>query len=158
MSWCPIVACSPRRSPASTLLGEDGDHVVALRRSRPLACVLLTINAVLHKEMSLVFQVDVAVRTGVALGVTELVPQLDHHSPEAQRFLLKNKQTKIRRFSTIYYQVISKKEPKWPDMDGTVDSHRINDISHNEMLLVKHKKNVRHLRQFPRPVSVRCFS
>lgn len=97
ISRCPIVACSPRRSPASTLLGEDCDHVVALRRSRPLACVLLTINAVLHKEMSLVFQVDVAVRTGVAVRVTELVPQLDHHSPEAQIFFLlkTNKQTKI---------------------------------------------------------------
>uniref|UniRef100_A0A8C4EIQ5 BHLH domain-containing protein n=1 Tax=Dicentrarchus labrax TaxID=13489 RepID=A0A8C4EIQ5_DICLA len=66
------------------LLGEDGDHVVALRRSHSLACVLLTINLVLHKEMSLLFEVDVAVRAGVALGVTELVPQLHHHPPESR--------------------------------------------------------------------------
>uniref|UniRef100_A0A665TQ69 Neurogenin 3 n=1 Tax=Echeneis naucrates TaxID=173247 RepID=A0A665TQ69_ECHNA len=45
----------------SALLGEDGDHVVALGRSHSLPCVCLTVNLVLHKEMSLLFQVDVAV-------------------------------------------------------------------------------------------------
>lgn len=45
----------------TALLGEDGDHVVALRGSHSLACVLLTVNLVLHKEMSLLFEVDVAV-------------------------------------------------------------------------------------------------
>lgn len=78
------VACSPRPSPARALLGEDGDHVVALGRSHSLARVLLTINLVLHKEMSLLFQVDVAVCAGVALGVTELVPQFHHHPPKSR--------------------------------------------------------------------------
>ena len=81
MSWHPIVACSPRLSSASTLLGEDCDHVVALGRSHSLPCVLLTINLVLHKEMSLLFEIDIAVCAGVALRVTELVPQLHHHPP-----------------------------------------------------------------------------
>ncbi len=84
MSWCPVPACSPRPSPASALLGEDGDHVVALGWSRSLTCVLLTVNLVLHKEMSLLFEVDAAVFTDVALGVTELVPQFYHHPPEAE--------------------------------------------------------------------------
>lgn len=89
MSWImsrrPITACSQRRRSASALLGVDGDHVVALRRSHSLACVLLAIYLLLHKEMSLLFQVDVAVRTGVALGVTELVSQLHHHPPEEEK-------------------------------------------------------------------------
>lgn len=81
MAWCsPEAELSER----SALLGEDRDHVVALRWSHPLPCVLLTINLVLHKEMSLLFEVDVAVCAGVALGVTELVPQLHHHPPVEQ--------------------------------------------------------------------------
>lgn len=67
----------PRRGGA--LLGEDGDHVVALGRGRPLPRVRLTVNLLLHKEMSLLLEVDVAVRAGVAVGVTELVSQLHHH-------------------------------------------------------------------------------
>lgn len=66
------------------LLGEDGEHVVALWNNNSLPRVLLAKNLVLDKEMSLLFEVDVAVCTGVALGVAELVPQLDHGSPEAE--------------------------------------------------------------------------
>lgn len=84
--WCPTEACSPEAelSQRRALLGEDRDHVIALGRSHSLPCVLLAINLVLHKEMSLLFEVDVAVRAGVTLGVTELVPQLHHHPPEEQ--------------------------------------------------------------------------
>lgn len=66
------------------LLGEDGDHVVALWRNSSLPRMLLAKNLVLDKEMSLLFKVDVTVCTGVALGVAELVPQLDHGSPEVE--------------------------------------------------------------------------
>lgn len=66
------------------LLGEDGDHVVTLWRNNSLPRVLLAKNLVLDKEMSLLFKVDVTVCTGVALGVAELVPQLDHGPPEAE--------------------------------------------------------------------------
>lgn len=79
--WC----CSWRRSVAQGLLGEDGDQVVAFGRGHALSRVRLTVNLVLHKEMSLLLQVDVAVCAGVAFGVTELVSQLHHHSAEAQR-------------------------------------------------------------------------
>lgn len=76
--------CSRRRSAARVLLGEDGDHVVAFGRGRPLSRVCLTVNLVLHKEMSLLLEVDAAVRAGVTVGVAELVSQLHHHSAEMQ--------------------------------------------------------------------------
>ncbi|KAG7229953.1 hypothetical protein INR49_009673 [Caranx melampygus] len=53
-------ACSPEAELSNALLGEDCDHVVALGRSHSLPCMRLTINLVLHKEMSLLFEVDVA--------------------------------------------------------------------------------------------------
>lgn len=58
VSWitlCPVVACSRRASSVSALLGEDGDYIIALRWSHSLSCMLLTVNLVLHKEMSLLF-------------------------------------------------------------------------------------------------------
>lgn len=67
------------------LLGEDRDHVIALGRGHSLACMLLAVDLVLHKEMSLLFQVDVTVCAGVALRVSELVTQLHHHPPESQK-------------------------------------------------------------------------
>ena len=51
----PTMVCSLRPSSASALLGEDCDHVVALGWSHSLPCVRLTINLLLHKEMSLLF-------------------------------------------------------------------------------------------------------
>lgn len=69
---------------ALILLGEDGDYVVAFRRGHSLSCVRLTVNLVLHKEMSLLLEVDVAVCARVAFRVTELVSQLHHHSSEIQ--------------------------------------------------------------------------
>lgn len=85
--------CIWRRSLALALLGEDGDYVVAFGRGHSLSCVRLTVNLVLHKEMSLLLEVDVAVCAGVAFGVTELVSQLHHHSAEIQitRFVSKDK-------------------------------------------------------------------
>lgn len=71
-----------KRRGGGALLGEDGDDVIALGRSHPLPCVLLTVNLVLHEEMALLLQADAAVRAGVAVGVTELVPQLHQHAPE----------------------------------------------------------------------------
>lgn len=76
---------SPRPSHKGRLLGEDCNHVVALRGRHPLSCVLLTINLVLHKEMSFLLEVDIAVRARVALRVAKLVPQLHHHPPEERR-------------------------------------------------------------------------
>lgn len=77
-----VAACSPSSARAS--LGVDCDHVVALGWRHSLACVLLAINLVLHKEMSLLFKIDVAVGAGVALRVTELGSQLYHHSPDGR--------------------------------------------------------------------------
>uniref|UniRef100_A0A8D3APE5 Neurogenin 3 n=1 Tax=Scophthalmus maximus TaxID=52904 RepID=A0A8D3APE5_SCOMX len=50
-----LLACSPRLRSARALLGEDCDHVVTLGRNHSLPCMALTINLVLHKEMSLLF-------------------------------------------------------------------------------------------------------
>lgn len=67
------------------LLREDGNQVVAFRRGHALSCVRLTVNLVLHKEMSLLLEVDVAVCAGEAFWVTELVSQLHHHSADKTR-------------------------------------------------------------------------
>lgn len=66
----------------TALLGEDCDHVIAFGWSHSLACMFLAVDLVLHEEMSLLFQVDVTIGAGVALGVTKLVPQLDNHPSE----------------------------------------------------------------------------
>ena len=63
------------------LLGKHSDHVVALWWGDPLARVLLAVNLLFHKEMSLLFEVHLAVCAGVALRVAELVPQLHHQTP-----------------------------------------------------------------------------
>lgn len=81
----PLVVCSLKGHAAvEDLLGEDGDHIIAIWRNNSLPCMFLAENLVLDKEMSLLFKVDVTVCTGVALRVAELVPQLDHGSPEVE--------------------------------------------------------------------------
>ena len=63
------------------LLGEHGDHVVALGRGDPFPRVLLAVDLLFHKEVALLLEVDLAVCAGVALRVAELIPQLHHQTP-----------------------------------------------------------------------------
>lgn len=83
VDWHPMLACS--LSPVRSLLGEDGDHIIALRWRHFLACMCLAINVLLHKEMSLLFEVNATISAGVARRVTELVPQLYHCSTKEDR-------------------------------------------------------------------------
>lgn len=90
-SWVRVLRLGPGSGSVpgpvlAALLREDGDDVVALGRGGSLSSVLLAINLVLHKEMSLLLQVQVAVRARVALRVTELVPQLHQHPPAEQQY------------------------------------------------------------------------
>lgn len=85
VDWHPMLACSLRLSPVRSLLGEDSDHIIALRRRHLLTCVRLAINVFPHKEMSLLFEVNATISTGVARRVTELVPQLYHCSSKDDR-------------------------------------------------------------------------
>lgn len=54
-SGASMEMCSMSQSSMSTLLWEDGDHIVSLRRSHALTCVLLAVNLVFDEEMSLLF-------------------------------------------------------------------------------------------------------
>lgn len=65
---------------AAQLLGEDGDHLVALWGNHPLPCVLLAVDLVFHEEVSFLLEVGAAVAAHVALGVTLLVPDLHKHA------------------------------------------------------------------------------
>lgn len=92
--------CSRRRSMALVLLGEDGDYVVAFGWGHSLSRMRLTVNLVLHKEMSLLLEVDITVCAGVAFGVTKLVSQLHHRSAEIQIRQVLQVQTK---FTLIFF-------------------------------------------------------
>lgn len=96
VDWHPMLACSLRLSPLRSLLGEDGDHIIALRRRHFLACVRLAINVFLHKEMSLLFEVNATISTGVARRVTELVPQLYHCSSKKRQGKKKKKENNVK--------------------------------------------------------------
>lgn len=64
--------------------GEGRDEVVSLRRSHPSAGVSLAVQLPLHKEVALLFEVDVAVGAHEATGVTVFVSRLHHRSAAAR--------------------------------------------------------------------------
>lgn len=67
------------------LCGPIGcDEVVSLRWSHPDACVGLTVELPLHKEVALLLEVDVTVGAHEATGVTIFVTSLDHCPSENQ--------------------------------------------------------------------------
>lgn len=72
------------------LCGICCDEVVALRRSHSGTGVKLTVQLTLHKEVALLFQVDVTVRAHKATGVTILVPSF-HHRPAVATKQVKSK-------------------------------------------------------------------
>lgn len=61
------------------LLWENGDHLVALGGNHPFPRVLLAVDLVFHKEVSLLLEIGATVAAHVALRVTLLVPDLHKH-------------------------------------------------------------------------------
>lgn len=58
---------------------------MSLRRSHPSASVSLAVQLPLHKEVALLFEVDVAVGAHEATGVTVFVSRLHHRSAAARK-------------------------------------------------------------------------
>ena len=63
--------------------GEHGDHSVALWWSGSLLGMLSTVDLILHKEMTLLFQIGAVVGAHVTLRVAVEVPQLHKHTDYA---------------------------------------------------------------------------
>ena len=65
--------------------GKSRYEVVTLWGSRPCTCVSLTVQLALHKEVALLLQVDVTVRTHEAAGVAILIPGFYNGAPGAEK-------------------------------------------------------------------------
>lgn len=63
---------------------KGGDEVVPLGGSHPGPGVILAVELPLHKEVTLLFEVDVTVGAHEAAGVAEFVPGF-HHRPAGTR-------------------------------------------------------------------------
>lgn len=69
----------------NVLLWKDSDNIVTIWRSDAFTSMFLTVNLVLNKKVSFLFQVDPTVCADVAFWVTKSVSNFDHHSPSYQK-------------------------------------------------------------------------
>lgn len=79
----PVFICT--RNKRNSCRRESCDEVVSLRWSHPAASVSLTVQLPLHKEVALLFEVDVAVGAHEAARVVVFVPRFHHCPPAAGR-------------------------------------------------------------------------
>lgn len=83
-------------------LGEDSDNFIAFRWGDPFPSMLLTIDAILHKEVPLLLEVCSTVTTHIALWMNMLIPELYKYTSVEKTV----PESKFRKTSQELFQVI----------------------------------------------------